>query len=76
MFNALPIGLPFKVMSLLKALCFLLETDLLLSGADMSLYMFPGLISLADVEFTNSEDSESGSSVASYTSFFLDKADS
>ena len=76
MLTTLHIGFTIKVTSLLKAVCFLLEVSLLLSGVDMSLRMSPGLNELADVEFTNSVDSVFTSSVVACTSFCSDKGDS
>lgn len=64
------------IMSLLKSFCFLLEVALLLSGVDMSLRMSPELTALADVEFTNTVDYVSISSLVASTSFYLDKEDS
>ena len=66
----LPIGFPFIVISLLKAACFLLEAYLLLSGVDMSLWMFPGIAALADVEFTKSADYASISSLIASNYYF------
>ena len=62
-------------MSLLKYVCFLLELALLLSGADMSLHLSPGLTALADVEFTKSVDSEFESSLVESTSLYSNKED-
>ena len=63
-------------MSLLNAVCFLVEVAFLFSGVEMSLRVSPGLTVLADVEFTNSVDSDFASSAVASTSFYSDKEDS